>query len=62
MILMFAAADELAYCHKADVAKRPSEVRFRRDNGQQMLKPGLSAFDPKRTFALISSRPQNRKA
>ncbi len=29
--------------HKADVAKPPSEVRFRRDSGQQILR-GLSGF------------------
>jgi hypothetical protein len=36
--------------HKADVAKRLSEVSFRRDSGQQMLR-AFSAFDPKLTSA-----------
>jgi hypothetical protein len=29
---------DFGYWHKAGVVKRPSEVRFRRDSGQQMLK------------------------
>ena len=36
---------------RSDVAKRPSEVRFRRDSGQQMLSASFSAFDPTWTFA-----------
>src|SRR4029077_20543282 len=35
----------VCYWHKADIAKRLSEVRFRRDSGQQMLR-AFSAFDP----------------
>jgi hypothetical protein len=31
--------------HRADVAKRPREVRFRRDSGQQMLRASFSAYD-----------------
>jgi hypothetical protein len=43
------------FWHRADVAKRPSEVRFRRDSGQQMLRASFSAFDPNRTFAALGS-------
>jgi hypothetical protein len=32
--------------HKADVAKRRSEVRFRRQTGHIVLIPSFSAFDP----------------